>query len=375
MAFLRRWYDIVTGHEKLSEPARLIGRTFDDESTVGQPFFDTILARFDNFDQHNAATKDRSFSDDVNLIVKCVAEILSSSPDLHKFSERIDAYLYVFHRIEEYLAIIKRTSVWSTTLENSVKDLKTTLLHQLTSVFTNSNGRHPNLCTRNNELLERMSIDRYLKSMKTIKKNELNLFFALCKVSLQALLLIRGNNRGCWRDIISNVDRFEMSLQEFTACYIDFSSAFEEFKLDTTAFVELIRKLHPTNADESPFVIMIRLAKSLALNIDEFFDQFRPMFDSRVKERLYKLQHVSDLFTRLSSGERLFTVYFSIFASHVETDTLWHIYLHICKNGPLSEGIQNYLITHLSNRASNVSIETFQKIRCTGREVRQRSHH
>ena len=362
MAIFRRLYDTFVGREKLSEQARIIGHIFDDEDTVGQPFFDTAMARFENFDQHNAATPSQSFSEDVRFIIQCVAESLSSSQDLQQFSDRIDSYMFMHRRIEEYVRIILEKNYWKSEFKDSVKDLKIKVMRRLSSVFAQSKGLQPNLFIKDKALLERMNIYDHLKSMTTIKEPDMNLFLALCKISLQSLSAIRGTTDLCWKEIVSNVQDFGFSLQEFVTRYIDCELAFREFRFDVSAFIELMRKLPmEKHRDESPFIILIRLRKNLDLNPEEFYAKFLPFFESKVKGKLYRSVHIADLLIALGRHSHYFSLYFSVYAANVENDTVWEMYLYLGRYCELSEDTQNYLITQLSDRVSRVPISSFRR--------------
>ena len=361
MAFFRRLYDTFVGREKLSEPARIIGRIFDDESTAGLPFFDTTLARFDNFDQQNEAMENRSFPDDVSFIIQCIAESLSSSQDVKYFSDRIDSYMYMYRRIEEYLAIIKGKSHWIMPSKSGFKDLNFKLMYQLSSVFADTRGLQPNLITKDRGLLERMNMCHHLKSMTTIKETDMNLFFALCKLSLQSLSVIQGITDLSWKEILLNAKNFELSIQEFVARYMDCELAFGKFPLNIPAFISLIQKLRfAKHGNESPIRVFIHLAKSLSLNIDEFFNQFAPIFQTKLKEKFFELQHIGDLLTMLGRHVVFYNLYLEIYAASVDNSALWNVYLYLGKNSELNEGMQNHLIAQLSSRISNATIYAFQ---------------
>ena len=361
MGFFKNLFDKFVGREKLSDAARLIGRVFDDENTVGQSFFDTTMARFDNFDQQNEAMENRSFPDDVSFIIQCIAESLSSSQDVKYFSDHIDSYMYMYRRIEEYLAIIKGKSHWIMPSKSGFTDLNFKLMYQLSSVFADTRGLQPNLFTKDRGLLERMNMCHHLKSMTTIKETDMNLFFALCKLSLQSLSVIQGITDLSWKEILLNAKNFELSIQEFVARYMDCELAFGKFPLNIPAFISLIQKLRfAKRGNESPIRVFIHLAKSLSLNIDEFFNQFAPIFQTKLKEKFFELQHIGDLLTMLGRHVVFFNLYLEIYAASVDNSALWNVYLYLGKNSELNEGMQNHLISLLSSRMSNATIYAFQ---------------
>ena len=359
MGLMKKFYDKYIGREKLTKPAVLAGHVFDEDSE-GEVFFDSVFARFENFDQANHAQDNKAFSNDVDFITQCTTTSLSSSESLNKFSTRIDSYLYIYRRIEEYLVIVKRSTYWSWGFDKNIKQLKEKLFESLAQVFARNKGLQPNLCTKDRDQLKKMDITQHLMSITKVDEQTKNIFFVLSKLSFRSSILGNDPDQLRWKRIISNIQEFGVTLQEFVSNYIDYELAFRQFPLDIPGFMELVYKIHPSkNSPESPFIIFARLCKALNLKIEEFFDQYRPIFENGLKKKSYTFQHTGNLFSQIGRHDRTFDIYFSIYAASVDLDDLWTMFIHICINSELNDIIQKHLIVKLSFRTKNASIENF----------------
>jgi hypothetical protein len=357
MSFIKKLYDKYVGREKLTESAILAGHVFDEDSE-GELFFDSVLARFKNFDQTNRVQGNKAFSYDVEFIIECVMASLSPAESIQKFSTRIDSYLYIYRRIEEYSVIVKDIFYWTRTFENNIKNLKDKILDSLSQVFIKNKGLQPNLCTKDKDQLKKMNIAQHLISITTADSKTLNIILVLSKLSFQSSVLIDDHLQ--WKHIISNIQHFGVTLQEFISKYIDYELAFRQFPLDLSGFIELIHKNHPPkSSQESPFIIFMRLCRNLNLNIEELFEQYRPFFENGIKQKLYTFAQIGELFNLIGRHDRLFDLYFSIYVLSVNLNDLWTMFFHICTNSELNEIIQKHLISKLSFRTMNASIEDF----------------
>ncbi|CAF3709437.1 unnamed protein product [Rotaria sp. Silwood1] len=188
----------------------------------------------------------------------------------------------------------------------------------------------------------------------------MNLVFVLCKLSFQSSILIDDHDRLRWKTIISNIQNFGITLQEFISNYIDYELAFREFPFDVPGFIELISKNHPSKySPESPFIIFLRLCRNLNLKAEEFFEQYRILFENGMKQKGYKFEHIGDLFNLIGRHDRSFDIYFTIYATNVDLNDLWTMFIYICTNSELNETIQKHLISKLINRTVHASIEDF----------------
>ena len=356
----KKLFESFSGKEKLSEPATSISRVFEDEVSVEHVFFDAVLARFTSFDLFNQDQPNKAFSYDVDFIIRCLHDSLTTLEHAKKFCYRIDSYFYMYRRVEEYYAIIKSTSYWTWTLQNSVKQFKEAIINHISSSFAETKGLQPNLYVRDKELWGKVDIFEKFAGMSRVDKSNMNLFFALCKLSLQSFILIGDYHAFQWKNVLIKIKDFYLNLQEFISSYVDSQLGFREFPLNMPAFIELVQKLSlAESADESPLFILIRIVKTLDLSTDDFLDQFRPIFERRIKLKQYRMLHVADLLVHISRRERIFYEYFSMYAANIDTEKLWSIFVYICEKAELSEIIQHHLVSRLANRIAVVSIDTF----------------
>ena len=360
MDWLNKFKDAVFGREKLTNAAKLIGDIFHDEKIVGQSFFDTCIARFENFDEENNAHRNNAFYEDVNFITQCFNESFKSADECKRFGERIDAYLYAYTRIEEYFEIIKKNTSTVYRLENNVKELRHAIITNASKTFSDTKGLQPNLCTTEKDLLKRMKIDNYRLKITTLNRDDLNTFFCFCKLSFQASLQIDPDKRLQWKAIICEITHFGISLQNLITRYGDFTLGFTDFPLDVPGFVELISRLPPvTKSDESLLSVLCGLLKLLDLKFEEFLKHFLPIFQKDLRHKPYKMIHAADFLSIFSRHERYFAEYLSAYAACVDMDTLWRLFLYLCQISELNEIIQKHLLLKLNERISSISCTKF----------------
>jgi hypothetical protein len=350
--------------EKLSEPALLIGEVFDKEENRLE-FLDLTIARFEHFDELNRAEGGKTFSDDMNYILQSSMVSLTSK-NSDKFENRIDSYFYIYRRLEEYFAM-KKTSYFSGGSSTSNLEIfRRKLYEMLSHIFTSSKGENPNLYSNDEELLKRINLPQHFSSIKTIDTSTQHLFFALCKLSMQSSL---SSNRLKWLDILLKIETIKLSLENFINQYIGYTKAFEQFPLDTSAYIHLIQRIHPPKQTSiSPFSTIGSLFRKLKLPVNEFFDQFLPLFIKGIKEKRYEIRHVSELLKQFSVNDYLFDKYISNYSSHINLDDLWNMFLHLCIISEITEIIKKYLTPILTRRISIVSIETFNRYTQSARE-------
>ena len=359
MSFIKRFYDRFVNREKLTESAVLAGHVFEDDEE-GISFFDSVLARFENFDQANGAQGNKSFSDDVDFILQCTSTSLSSKESSQKFANRIDSYLYIYRRIEEYLVIIKGMTYWSRTFENNVKQLKDKIVESLIEVFVKNKGLQPNICLKDKDQLKKINIVQHLMSITKVDGQTITTFLVLSKLSLQCSSLTDNDLQ--WKQIITNIQSFGITMEEFILKYIDYELAFQAFPFDLLGLIELACKNHPPKyAVESPFIVLLRNCKKLNLNAEDFFEQYRPIFESNLKQKSYGFLHMSEFFKLIGRRDRIFDLYFSTYAANVEVTDLWTMFISISINGELNEINQKHLMSKLSDRTMNTSVDNFRR--------------
>jgi hypothetical protein len=287
MASIIEWWTKV----KISQSAILIGDIFNEEDDE-MAFLDLTLARFEQFDESNRVERDKTFSDDISYILQFAMTSLTSKTS-NKFENRIDSYFYIYRRLKEYQTM-KKKSLWSgESFTSNLEVFRQKFYEILTNIFVSSKGTKPNLCSNDEDLLKRMNILQHLSSIKTIDTETLNIFFVLCKLSMESSL---ESDRPKWIDILSKTENIKIPLQYFINQYADYAKAFEKFPLDTSTYIYLIQRIHPLKQNsKSPFDIFISPIKTLNLNAEEFFDLFQPVFID-ISPTRFKIQSIFFLF-------------------------------------------------------------------------------
>ena len=347
MGFFRKFWEIFGGKEELSDLATQIGSDFDEESE-GAEFFNHVFALFINFDT-DGARRNKVSHRDVRFIAECTLASLSSNELINKFSTRVDSYFYIYRRLEEYDIFTKH---------DKLPSLKHVLFRELSKVFVESSGSNPNLYVKNEDQLRMMNIVQHLNSIPKIDRETTDIFFVLCKLSFQASMLTRDNLT--WTDIVSKIHDFGGTIEEFIGRYVYYKQAFTDFPLDLPGFIELIRRYHPPKESTKPLIIIFKhLCQSLGFKPDEFFQQYRIIFETRIKQKSYTLSQIGELFHQISHSKRLFDLYFSFYTANVDLDSLWKVFIRMCINYELNAILEEYFISKLSDSTVNATVASF----------------
>ncbi|CAF1219235.1 unnamed protein product, partial [Didymodactylos carnosus] len=353
LSYVSSWFK---GKVTISEPASLFEGVLNSDA-VGIVFFDSVLAHFHTFDEFNQR-QNKTFLHDVDYITQCTITDLTSKKHSIRSRKRIDAYLYIYCRIQEYIYL-------ANAYYKPLGELKQVLFQLLVSAFEQTKGQQPNLLVYEKDVLLRMDIPRHLSSIATIDDlNTLKKFFVLSKLSMQATQFMNDSRyRLQWIDILSKVKITTLSLEQFIRAYLDNQEAFTQFPFDTPVLIHLIHRLHPSKqAKESPFKTFFQFNQALKLDPTLFFEQFHTIFSCGIKNRWYEMKDIAELFTWVSRNDQLCGQYVSHYSSNVDTDDLWDMFLHLYKINALnSVNIQKYLIPVLNQRISIVTIGKFQR--------------
>jgi hypothetical protein len=343
---------VFGGERTITDSANDIGNLFSDGSE-GQVFFDLVLVNFVNYDELNHAHANANFSADIDFIIQCATTSLTEPEHLQRFSMRIDAYFYIYCRLEEYIKI-------NNGYDSELKKYREILFKELGNVFAATKGMHPNISITEPDMIRRIDIRKHLNMIKEISdKVTLNILLALCKLSFQSDLLLNGNGGPQWRDILSKISSWKISPTNFISLYIEYKQAFEPFPLDMPAFIYLTSKIHPPKeVQKSPFVTYFDFLKELNLSPKLFFEQFQSVFVDGVTKKVYKLLHVASIFQILSSSdELLFGNYLSAFSSKVSDDDLWAMFLNLSESSDINESMQKHFSLTLTQRTQKISID------------------
>jgi hypothetical protein len=239
------------------------------------------------------------------------------------------------------------------------------LFEILTTIFTNTGGKEPNICIKDKVLLKEINIFQHLTSITSIKTQQtLHTFFVVFKLSMQSSIIIDDDhqNQLKWKDILLKIQEINLSLEDFIDQYIKYKDAFRQFPLDMPGFIYLIQKMHPSRSlKASPFVNFDLLIKKLNFNEITFYKDFQSIFDNGLKVQRYEIKHITELLITLSSYDTLFYEYLSIYSLTANYDDLWKMYLNLSKISDLNLTMRKHLGTILSKRISTVPFGTFQQ--------------
>ena len=349
--FISRWFGL---ERPLSVSVKSIEAIFDEKSEQ-QVFLDLVIARFEHYDELNRSPKNEHFSADIEFIIHCITNSLTTSDHINLFPGRINGYFYMYRRILEYLHLANEH-------KKRIDDLRRQFYQQLTSTFKSTQGIEPNLCVADKNLLQRLNIQEHLWSIGEVNNHEtLILFFVLCKLSLQTSLIIGGDNQLKWIHIVSRIHLCQMSLVNVISEYLKYKEAFKPFPLDIPAFMYLIRMSYlPKHNQISSLEFLIGIINPLGFKPGEFFEQFYFVFAENLRNQLYDTSHICSLLHLLSvQDERLFFKYLSSYPLNVNVDILWDILLVFIKNGDINEVIQKNISSILISRMQTIEVEIF----------------
>ncbi|CAF5188767.1 unnamed protein product, partial [Rotaria magnacalcarata] len=312
----------------ISETASLCGRVFDSDDG-GMAFFDSVLTNLLQFDEFNERQQ-KIFPNDVNHIIQCTITDLTNKNHRDRSIKRLDAYLYIYSRVQEY-------NKWTNIDYKLLQEMKQNMFQLLVIEFASTKGRQPNLLVEDKDQLLLMNIPQHLSSIVAIDKLNAHKFFALSKLSMQAVQFINDNYyRFQWIDILSNVKTIGITLKQFIDVYLNYQEAFKEFPFDTSVLIHLIQRMHPAKeAKDSPFKLFLQLNKSLKLDTMLFLERFQSIFTSRVKYNWYRMEDIAELFTCFKSDDQLCGQYFAQYSSNASTDDVWNMFLHLYKIGAI----------------------------------------
>ncbi|CAF1632474.1 unnamed protein product, partial [Didymodactylos carnosus] len=133
-----------TSAEKLyiseTSPVYAIGLILGNDDDR-QQFFDSLLAAFETFDQHNQLQKNNEqFIHDIKVLIGYA----TCSIECDKFNNRGDAYFYLLRRLEEYTMLIRSSTYLKWHEDHNIKSLREMILVHTKQSFFYSNGLEPN---------------------------------------------------------------------------------------------------------------------------------------------------------------------------------------------------------------------------------------
>ncbi|CAF4783674.1 unnamed protein product, partial [Rotaria magnacalcarata] len=133
VSYFSNWWK---GKLTISESASQFGHVFESND-VGMKFFDSILQHSITFDEL-IEQDGKTLLQDIDYITQCATTDLTAKESSDRPQQRIDAYLYVHRRMQEYVRRINKDYPPLKKLEEHLFDL-------LKSTFKETKGQEPNL--------------------------------------------------------------------------------------------------------------------------------------------------------------------------------------------------------------------------------------
>ena len=341
------------GKEHISDSARHIGDIYNAQ-VIEIQFLDLTIERFNHFDEFIQTYEDPKFSEDFNYILQTSIGSFTSK-NVTRFSDRIDAYFYIYRRLEEYIEqkLHSNKELFLTNLQI----FREKFYGLLSSTFASSNGIKPNLCTTNVQLIGYLNIPEHLSYIKPLNSDNSKLLLALCKLSMQSSL---SSDRLQWINIFSRIHEMNIPLDDLILEYLRYLPAFQPFLLDTSGYIHLIQRRDLLGATlKPPLLTIIVLLQKLNLPIKEFFDQFLSIFEQMIEEKHYETKHITILLSSISRYDYLFEKYLCTYSSMVSSDDLWNTFIDLSTNANINETMKKHLIAVLTKSIRTVTMETF----------------
>ena len=347
---------LFNGRRTISAAAKSLEKIFEsDDVTIS--FFDLVYSQFQQYDESNNAQRNNDFAADIEFIIQFTTTSLTSHKHTKLIPYRVDAYFYICRRILQYIIMANES-------KDQLKDLQKQFYKQLGSAFGATKGCQPRLYLNNKEMLSIIDIPKHLVAFYEIKDFEtLDIFFALCKLSFQSLLMSGEHGRLQWSEIFSKIQECKVEFTDIMSKYIECKEAFEPNPLGTPDLIYLIRKFQPFKMQRmsSPFEYLVDIISQLKLDYKAFFEQFHPCFKEGLASKTYTTLQVAPLLQMLGAhDERLFEIYLSVYASSVYLEDMWGIFICISRTGNINDAMQKHFSVILSQRFQALQIEHFK---------------
>ena len=358
------WWSSYLGRNRveISEEGSICGRVFE-ETQIGVEFFDLVTTRFFVFDENNGE-QNRTFGNDVDYITQCTINDITSKTHRNRWSKRIDAYLYIYRRIQEYYALLYKS-------KEPVHTLRRTLFKALADIFKTSNGEEPNLILKDENTLSRINISQYLSSItKILDEATLLEFFVLMKLSMQsAKYMTEQHQQIRWIDTLRKVQDIKFSLDHVVNSYLQYKKAFEEAPWDTSVLIYLIRRLYsPTTMKKSAIFTFIKMHQAINSNHAIFFEQFLPIFGEGIQKYWFTDNGIADILLYLSKHDVLFRQYFNELSSKVDINNIFNVFLILSKMNVLNDTVKKILNETLPRKLSSIRLSVFNEFAKSAQE-------
>lgn len=347
---------------EISESAHELGSTFNAD-TVGEEFFDKIKINLDLHEKSvDVSRHETKLSNDIIYITQCATESLTTASSNKRFPNRVDAYFYIYNKIEHIYISIKNNTLrrFDYYHEADLQQLKVQFLKKLGDTFRSTKGTEPVLFTKNPQMLKFFDIPKYLSLITAIDNHTVDQFFALYKLLLYSSPTCY-EDQFQWKNILSQ-KTFNIPLHHFVTSYNNYKEVFPDFPLKIDVFIYLIQKIHPHKKDQtSRLLFYFQMALDLGINSSEFFQPFQKIFIDGVFKNCYDCDAVAHFLWTLRKTGPLFKNYLTLYYRNlvVRKADIWKILFHISEKFDMDETIEKYLAESILTYVSTISVKEF----------------
>lgn len=346
-------------HINISEYGSSIGRIFNLQSDDCE-FLEEMRSKFDSFERSFTQVNE-TYWNDINYIIQCTTESLVSSANETRFHKRIDAYFYIYNRVEHYSSRKRPLNNILSSDTTDIDQLRNDFLAKIAYTFTSTRGAEPNLCTINIDLLKSLNIPRYLSFVPNIDNQSIHLFFALCKLAFQSSLICHCQGDVQWKNILTG-KAFTVSLEYFVSYYNSYKDVFQKFPLDSQAFVHLIETIYPNRQSQpSRLTPYYGTACSLNLNIPKFFELFQKIFRTGVIYSCYNCRDMAQFMYITSQNSFTFSSYLALYYTNLPEPKvdIWNVFFILSEKYLINEIIVDHFSLQLAVHVQKMSINEF----------------
>ncbi|CAF1142456.1 unnamed protein product, partial [Adineta ricciae] len=344
------------GKIAISNEALQIGALFQ-LNDVEREFFNSLVAHLMIFDEYHSE-KQKSYSKDIEYILRCATNDLASSKHQNRSLQRFDAYLYIYRRIERYM-----NSNENKNYPQLLHEFKNSLLRELVCLFKETRGEEPNLIIDDREPLSTMNIPQHLSCFTSLNDiDTLRQFLLLCKLSMQATrCLIANDYRPQWIDILSKIKEIKIHLENFIHMYLIYEKAFEQFPIDEPTLIYLIQRFQVVNRqNESLFMVYIKYCSHLKLDTRSFLTKFQSMFLQIIEHNQVEMTNIIWFLCFIDTvDQQLFETYFTSYSYTLEVDGLWKLFFKLTSLNIIRHSLMGAVLTRLNEKILALSVLTF----------------
>lgn len=327
---------------------------------VGEEFFNKVMVDFDSFERSMDISNNGTISNDITYIIQCATESLKAASSNKRFPNRVDAYFYIFNKIENIYSVKNNLSrKFNHHDEDDLTQLRMQFLRKLGEIFRSTKGVEPVLLTKIPTILKLFDIPKYMSFITTIDNQTKDQFFAIYRLLLQSSS-VGDEEKPQWRNILLR-KKFEISLSDFVNCYNSYKEVFQDCQLDIDAFISLIQKIHPHKTGEkSSLLVHYKSAAELNLNQIDFLKSFQNIFITGVSQNCYDCDEVARFLWHLRTSGRLFKNYLAFYCSYLPVPKdIWKVLFHMSEKWEMNDVIEKHLSEQILTYVNTTRISEF----------------